>query len=508
MKSLSYLILSFAIGLVLLSCQKEHDFPSTKNDGITVYDLDKLNLNSDNRELLRRFSVGELQTSKLEVRDPSINRSLLPTKFGESLEFNSDEHVVAFLDALAVLQEEWNYSDDHDGGIDLESEKLGNSALNAVDRLLGHNSVRASYGKLTYENADFKNILRDKYIDDPDLIILLDNTNRLVVGDKAYKFIPENKVIISTKSTYNQLENINAYNTNSLRGSTLIYNWKKHIIVTPPPHGPPPFGDGVICAFAVESGIDFNGTDHVIVRPQAYDNGPFLEDPLFGQAVSCSVENYEIHWGDGTISGPSDAAEFTHTYDMNHLTSLVPDGQCKNLKISVKAYLPHGQACGNCTGSQFAEEDVIFEFCNNATCQTGGGDEQEDEFNEDGLDFRVQGEIGQRIESAFLGFLEPMIWTKARYAEFINGRYRGRKPPRGMRLHAEVAGGHFSENCDLPQSFAAENDARSRNVTARATTGRSNFTTKDNDPTEPIGAVRIESEEGTYSVENIELHPN
>ena len=295
---------------------------------------------------------------------------------------------------------------------------------------------------------------------------------------------------------------MNEYNMGRLGESALLYDWKEHIIITPPPFNPPSSGN--TCAFDVEATASFDsGQNKVTLSVEAFDFGDLSSGP-----IECKNIEYTIDWNDGTTPIESSSSSFTHTYTTEHLTSIVEDGECGDLLISVTAKLLPGINCGNCTGFEVADGGARFQFCNNAKCRRGGGNEESEEFVEDGLEFRVTGEIGQRTASEFLDILRPMVWTKASYAEFIRGEYRNRRPPRGMRLHAAVTGSHFTGSCTDGRDLGAENDGRRRSVTARGLTNREGFTTKDDDPAEPVGAVRIESGQDNYGITGIELYPN
>ncbi|MCP3930888.1 MAG: hypothetical protein GY705_17515 [Bacteroidetes bacterium] len=399
-----------------------------------------------NKELLEKLLSGEL----LDGVSP---RSSMVENVNGMLKFASKSALEDYLAGVDAVLENWDYTDAfiYDDS-PKEVDYLGDPALNAIDESLNFNSLGAYY-----ELQDFLDHVNYKknvgiYLSDPELQIILNENYEVQIGNEIFKYISD--------ATYAKISNADMTALNKVRNNGFFAfdekvsywnNWTGNEIDTVDDRS-----GSCLLTFIVEENIE---GDYRMVRIKA--NLFSLSDAI---KTICPAAIFTVNWGDGfeeTIFG----SDINHTYNVD-----IDDG-CEPKKITVTAVLVTG-SCGECKiGKQYSANKTI-QLCNIQTpCYRNlhVRDEKNGivyEFEYDGREYRIEGEIGQKTFNTDI-FTKRKMWTKTTlYKKRNSGKWRKSKPP--SNLGTEVYGYYYTNECSTQSSYFQKIEWKSKkSITAK-----------------------------------------
>ena len=205
----------------------------------------------------------------------------------------------SFIKATYLLEDLWKSS-----GIDYEDTPqeiyhLGEESLNALDSVLGFQSLRTKYDLNEYYNHDWADTA-SLYVEDDDYQIALNQNHEIKIGSKFYKFIFNSIVAIVNNNNTAALDSVRLYGIFAVNADILYYNEETGLYEDPSKQE----GTG-----GTQSCSNFNprsfATPHYSLSQNWVDLATFLQytSPLSGYPQNYrSVKGYyTIDWGDGVV---------------------------------------------------------------------------------------------------------------------------------------------------------------------------------------------------------------
>lgn len=503
------LIVALFTTTIWFSCHSD-SITKTEISPEIVERIDKLGLDSLNKQLLTDFFTGDLT----DLKGQKIQKFSV-TLWHEMLAFKTKADAKNYLSAVEILKDKWNYRsklksarNESFGNAQLRSESdgsyetienIGDDVLNAIDAAMGFQSLRRHYDLLAYYDDNWRNNL--DYVADPELQSVFSATGNLMVQSEIFHFVDNNLVAMIQNQDLVALQEVvqDGFMANSPNLS--FYDEFSGDVIEDGSGGPPPPpGACLLTITAKTRRIDNNF--QTIRLERDVDNGA---------SVICAGIETVVKWGDGnqtTIAATS--LSQNHTYDFDPVMR-TPQGKIFTITIEVTLNI----ACGDCpAGSKvsktltvnikdpgepcFTDRQVnasFQEFIPPAVIQDRGVYKMEIEHGQRG----VKGNV-------WTGWAKEKVWATVKFYKWQNGKFRSFCPE--INLEANLSGKIFVNDCGTELNIAPSPVTAKRDDCVEAIDKpNQTFGTRKTLPTMPIanGIARLNPVGTIRSINNFPL---
>ncbi len=380
----SIVFLFLIVSIIIHSCSKVNEA-----DMITI-SFKKDKLSQYNQKLLDDFFV---KTRKY-FKD---NNALSTRSADDMLQFSDFNSYNSYNQDLNILSNQWDVTN----GLNSSSEfiiveEFGDPALNAVDDLFAHESLR-----LEYEQALLDVSTPSNYVNDPYLQRNMNQNEEVEIGNYIYKYLGENvmaRIILNDINSLNSLRNYpeisNLSNVDYLNFDTGI-EFPRDVVVQP------------------RGACNLN----VLIKPVIGTTQVDVDPALFTSAGIFCGASYKYNFGDGTGDIVS-TNKIRHFFNLNGAIS-------KEFNITIVA-TPICSDCGT-TPIPFSRKIVVSnaEPCDEGSRKVTNKTSPNIVYlgtDNNNHTLRFVSELGVRGKQAL--FASPKIWSKTELQILNNGKWK------------------------------------------------------------------------------------